>query len=51
MRVDVETTTTVKVGFEDGEKCIYPTFFVQIQMRCGAQLISTRNKDIDLVIL
>jgi hypothetical protein len=51
MSVDVKTATTVKVGFENVEQCVYLTFFVSIQVKYGAKFVSTRDKDVDLVIL
>ena len=47
MRIEVETATTVEVGLEDTEKCIYLTFFMKIGVKCGEQLVSTCNEDID----
>jgi len=31
----VKTATTVKVGFENVEKCVYLTFFVSIRVNAG----------------
>ena len=49
MSVDVKTATTVKVGFENVEQCVYLAFFLSIRVKCAAKFVSTRNKNVDLV--